>query len=90
MNFENLHLRLGTHPSSPLHDGSKMKRKNFNPVWSERRKEGEGARPKTVDSTSEPGVQTQTLRKLSHNLMGQVWGSFIFYVLNLSFGSCLE
>ena len=25
-----------------------MKRKNFNPVWSERRKEGEGARPKIV------------------------------------------
>lgn len=48
MNFENLQLRLGTHPSSPLHDGSKMERKNFNPVWSKRRKEGEGARPKIV------------------------------------------
>ena len=84
MNFENLRLRFGTHPSSPLHAGSKTERKNFNTVWSKRRKERGGARSKTVPLSLDSKHETWgELGKLSHNLMGQVWGSFIFYVLNL-------
>lgn len=72
MNFENLQLRFGTHPSSPLHAGSKMERKNFNPVWSKRRKEREGARSKTVPLSLDSKHETWgELGKLSHNLMGR-------------------